>query len=89
MTKCHVHAAHTFLLYVGRWARTIPTFVRYIQHISTLVELPNMILPLNPADEPLAALKEGEKPRPLLAFCKIPGFSDILIPNTAEGTRMF
>ena len=67
------------------WARTIPTFVRYIQHISTIVALPDMILPLNPADEPLAEMKESEDPRPLLAFCKVPGFSDVLIPNTAEG----
>ncbi|DBA99135.1 hypothetical protein WJX77_004871 [Trebouxia sp. C0004] len=44
-----------------------------------------MVLPLNPADEPLAAIKVGEQPRPLLAFCKTSRFSDVLIPNTAEG----
>lgn len=67
------------------WGRTIPTFVRYIQQIAKAVQLPNMLLPLNPADEPLAELKPGEPPRPLLAFCKIPGYSDVLLPNTAEG----
>jgi hypothetical protein len=67
------------------WARTIPTFVSYFRHIHNLVHLPNMVLPLNPADEPLAAIKDGEQPRPLLAFCKTPQFSDVLIPNTAEG----
>lgn len=67
------------------WARTIPTFVRYIQHIAKTVQLPDMLLPLNPADEPLAELKPGELPRPLLAFCKVPGYSDVLLPNTAEG----
>ena len=70
------------------WARTIPTFVRYVEHIARLASLPDMVLPLNPADEPLAALKDGEAPRPLLAFCKIPGFSDVLIPNTAEGIAL-
>ena len=67
------------------WARTIPTFVSYLRHIHNLAHLPNMVLPLNPADEPLAAIKDGEQPRPLLAFCKTPQFSDVLIPNTAEG----
>ena len=67
------------------WARTIPTFVTYLRHIHDLAHLPNMMLPLNPADEPLAAIKDGEQPRPLLAFCKTPQFSDVLIPNTAEG----
>ncbi len=35
-----------------------------------------MVLPLNPADEPLAAIKDGEQPRPLLAFCKTPQDTD-------------
>ncbi len=65
--------------------RLIPTFVNYIQHIAELVHLPDMILPLNPADEPLAKIKSNEEPTPLLAFCKTPGFSDILMPNTIEG----
>ena len=83
--RVYVIDGKVFLSDATAWARTIPTFVRYIQHISTIVNLPDMILPLNPADEPLAALKEGEDPRPLLAFCKVPGFSDVLMPNTAEG----
>lgn len=65
--------------------RLIPTFVNYIQHIAELVQLPDLLLPLNPADEPLAQLKASAEPTPLLAFCKTPGFSDILIPNTLEG----
>ena len=65
--------------------RLIPTFVNYIQHIAELVHLPDMMLPLNPADEPLARVKNDEQPTPLLAFCKTPGFSDILMPNTIEG----
>ena len=65
--------------------RLIPTFVNYIQHIAELVHLPDMMLPLNPADEPLARVKPDEEPTPLLAFCKTPGFSDILMPNTIEG----
>ena len=65
--------------------RLIPTFVNYIQYIAELVNLPDMILPLNPADEPLAKIKSNEEPTPLLAFCKTPGFSDILMPNTIEG----
>ena len=84
--RVYVYNGKLLLSDSTEWARTIPTFVRYIQHISKLVDLPNMILPLNPADEPLAALKIGERPRPLLAFCKVPGFSDVLIPNTAEGS---
>lgn len=65
--------------------RLVPTFVNYIQHIAQLVHLPDMLLPLNPADEPLALIKPGEDARPLLAFCKAPGFSDVLMPNTLEG----
>ncbi len=65
--------------------RLIPTFVNYIQHIAELVHLPDMVLPLNPADEPLAKIKPTEEPSPLLAFCKTPGFSDILMINTIEG----
>ena len=67
------------------WGRLIPTFINYIQHIAQLVHLPDMLLPLNPADEPLALIKPDEDARPLLAFCKTPGFSDVLIPNTLEG----
>ena len=67
------------------WARTIPTFVSYLRHIHHLAHPPNMVLPLNPADKPLAAIKDGEQPRPLLAFPKTPQFSDVLNPNTAEG----
>ena len=67
--------------------RLIPTFVYYIQHIEKLVQLPDMVLPLNPADEPLARLDPSGEPGPLLAFCTTPGFSDILIPNTLEGNR--
>ena len=67
------------------WGRLIPTFINYIQHIAQLVHLPDMLLPLNPADEPLALVKPGEDARPLLAFCKVPGFSDVLMPNTLEG----
>lgn len=65
--------------------RLIPTFVNYVQHIEKLVQLPDMVLPLNPADEPLARLNPNGEPGPLLAFCTSPGFSDILIPNTLEG----
>ena len=65
--------------------RLIPTFVNYIQHIEKLVQLPDMVLPLNPADEPLARLNPSGESGPLLAFCTSPGFSDILIPNTLEG----
>ena len=65
--------------------RLIPTFVNYIQHIAKHVQLPDLVLPLNPADEPLARLDPNGEPGPLLAFCKTPGFSDILIPNTIEG----
>ena len=68
--------------------RLIPTFVNYIQHIAELVQLPDLLLPLNPADEPLAQLKASAEPTPLLAFCKTPGFSDILIPNTLEGKHL-
>lgn len=68
-------------------ARLIPTFVNYIQHIARLVHLPDMLLPLNPADEPLALIKPEEDARPLLAFCKVPGFSDVLMPNTLEGEQ--
>lgn len=68
--------------------RLIPTFVNYIQHIAELVHLPDMLLPLNPADEPLAKLKPNEEPTPLLAFCKTPGFSDVLLPNTIEGQTL-
>lgn len=68
--------------------RLIPTFVNYIQHIAQLVRLPDMLLPLNPADEPLAEIRAGEGSRPLLAFCSVPGFSDVLMPNTLEGQPM-
>ena len=67
--------------------RLIPTFVNYVQHIEKLVQLPDMVLPLNPADEPLARLAPSGEPGPLLAFCTSPGFSDILIPNTLEGNH--
>ena len=67
--------------------RLIPTFVNYIQHIEKIVRLPDMVLPLNPADEPLAKLDPNGQPGPLLAFCTTPGFSDILIPNTLEGRK--
>lgn len=65
--------------------RLIPTFVNYVQHVEKLVQLPDMVLPFNPADEPLARLNPRSEPGPLLAFCTSPGFSDILIPNTLEG----
>ena len=68
--------------------RLIPTFVNYIQHIAKIVQLPDMVLPLNPADEPLARLNPTGEPGPLLAFCTTPGFSDILIPNTLEGNHI-
>ena len=83
--RVYISNGKVFLSDSTGWGRTIPTFVRYIQHISKIVHLPDIILPLNPADEPQAALKYGEDPRPLISFCKIPGFSDVLMPNTAEG----
>lgn len=69
--------------------RTIPTFVSYIEKMARTVKLPDMLLPLNPADEPLAKIRSEEPPRPLLGFCKWPGFSDVLIPNTAEGEALY
>lgn len=83
--RVYVYQGRVHLSNSTSWARTIPTFVRYIQHIASLVHLPDMMLPLNPADEPLAAVRPNATPTPLLAFCKVPGYSDILIPNTAEG----
>ena len=83
--RVYISGDSVFLSNSTSWARTIPTFVRYIQQIAHTMQLPDMLLPLNPADEPLADLKSGESPRPLLAFCKVPGFADVLLPNTAEG----
>ena len=83
--RVYINSGRVFLSESTSWARTIPTFVRYIQHIANMVQLPDMLLPLNPADEPLAQLQPGEAPRPLLAFCKVPGYSDVLLPNTAKG----
>lgn len=86
--RVYISDGSVFLSNSTSWARTIPTFVKYIQHIAQIVQLPDMLLPLNPADEPLAELKPGEPPRPLLAFCKTPGFADVLLPNTAEGASV-
>lgn len=50
-----------------------------MQHVA----LPDMQLPLNAADEPLA--RDEHPPVPLLSFCRPKGMIDILMPNTIEG----
>ena len=47
------------------------------------VALPELDLPLNAADEPLAIVEET--PAPIMSFCRQPDRMDILIPNVLEG----
>ena len=47
------------------------------------LKLPELDLPLNAADEPLAVVEEH--PAPIMSFCRTPDRVDILIPNLLEG----
>eukprot|EP00884_Botryococcus_braunii_P016709 jgi/Botrbrau1/3721/Bobra.0363s0008.2 len=82
----YIFKDRVYLQHGSERARLMPTYHSLVQHIRLAVKLPDMALPINPADEMRAPLpKDGSLPSPLMSFCKTEGYSDILIPNTIEG----
>lgn len=69
-------------------SRLTPTFHAMLQRLRLRVALPDLALPLNPADEPQAAWAGGASappPAPVFSFCVTPAYADIPLPNTIEG----
>ncbi|BDA45764.1 Protein O-glucosyltransferase 2 [Coccomyxa sp. Obi] len=84
--KVIIYQDKVYLSHGSERARLIPTYHSLIQRVRLRVKLPDMVIPLNPGDEPLAPLRrELDPPTPIFSFCKLSNFSDIMLPNTIEG----
>ncbi|CAL5220281.1 g2266 [Coccomyxa viridis] len=81
-----IHQDKIYLSHGAERARLIPTYHALIQRVRLRVKLPDMVIPLNPGDSPLALLrKEISPPTPIFSFCKTRNYSDIMLPNIIEG----
>ncbi|KAK9811967.1 hypothetical protein WJX73_004068 [Symbiochloris irregularis] len=80
----YIHGSDVFMGPELERGRLMPTYLHMLHGILQHVALPDMPLPLNAADEPLA--KDDEHDVPLMSFCRPNrGMIDILIPNALEG----
>lgn len=66
----------------GEPERMLPTYICFMQRLRTRVRLPDLVLPINPADEPVSRI---EDPAFVMGFCKDNATNDVLIPNDGNG----
>ena len=94
-TTLYFKGGRVFLSPGATRSRLTPTFHAMLQRLRLRVALPDLALPLNPADEPQAGWGSGRgaagkaapppPPPPVFSFCVTPAFADIPLPNTIEG----
>jgi hypothetical protein len=95
-TESRQHEAALYVkggsLFLGprAWPKNLtPRYVATLARLGRRARLPDVVLPLNPGDEPQVRWGGGggdPRPRPLFSFCLRPGHADVPFPNQFDGS---